>query len=248
MTDRALITGAAKRLGRTVAEGLAADGWDLCLHYNGSRAEAEAVADACRARGVRVVTLQADLADAAAAAGLAARATAALGPLNLLINNASVFEHDTAETMTIESWNLNLDVNLRAPTLLCQAFASQLPEEAKGNIINFLDQRVARPGPSYFSYTISKCALWVATRMLAMALAPRIRVNGIGPGLTLPSGGQSEIEFMEAQARSLLGFGAAPTDIMQAIRYLLAAAPVTGQILYVDAGERFQANPLDAIE
>lgn len=245
--SRVLITGAGQRLGLAMAEALAADGHSLCLHYNGSREACEALAERIRAAGGEAVTLQADLSDPAAAAELPARAAALLGSLDVLVNNASIYEEDRLDDFGPETWERNFAINLRAPTLLCQGFVKQLPAGHSGSIVNMLDTRVAAPrAGDFLSYTLSKCALATLTRMLAVELAPRVRVNGIAPGLTLPSNGQSEAEFAAAQAAAPLGYGAEIADIQRALRYLLAADPVTGQILYVDGGERFLSQPLDS--
>lgn len=244
--SRILITGAGQRLGRAMAEALAAEGHALCLHHNRSAAETEALAAAVRAAGGEAVTLAADLADPEAAAALPARAAAALGPLEVLINNASVYREDRLADFTAASWENNLAVNLRAPALLCQGFMGQLPAGAEGQIVNFLDTRIAAPSAGDFlSYTVSKCGLAALTRMLALELAPRVRVNAVAPGLTLPSNGQTPAEFEAAQAAAPLGRGAAVADILRALRYLLASPAVTGEILHVDGGERFLPRPLD---
>ena len=244
---RVLITGAGQRLGRAVAAALAEDGHDLVLHYNRSAEEAEALAEACRARGPRVATLAADLSDPDAAAALPGRAADALGPVTTLINNASIYERDRLSDFTAAGWERNMAINLRAPALLCQGFLRQLPDGARGCIVNFLDTRVAAPtAGNYLSYTVSKCALAALTRMLAPELAPRIRVNAVAPGLTLPSGGQTQAQFEAAQARAPLGRGAGVEDIVRAVRYLIAAEAVTGETLHVDGGERFHGRPLDA--
>lgn len=244
-----LITGAGQRLGRAMAEDLAAAGHPLCLHYNRSGEETQALAAAIRSGGGQAVAVAADLSQAQAAAALVEAARRALGPLEVLVNNASVYEEDRLLDFTAESWERNLAINLRAPALLTQAFLRQLPPDRQGSIVNLLDTRVAAPlAGDFLSYTVSKCGLEALTRMLAVELAPRVRVNAIAPGLTLPSNGQSEAEFRSAQAAAPLGRGAAVSDILRALHYLLAAAPVTGQILYVDGGERFLARPLDSEE
>lgn len=242
-----LITGAGQRLGLAMAEALAADGHSLCLHYNHSQNACEALAARIRAAGGEAVTLQADLSDPAAAAELPARAAALLGSLEVVVNNASIYEEDRLRDFAPETWERNFAINLRAPTLLCQGFLERLPAGQSGSIVNMLDTRVAAPrAGDFLSYTLSKCALATLTRMLAVELAPQVRVNAIAPGLTLPSNSQSEAEFASAQAAAPLGYGAQVADIQRALRYLLASDPVTGQILYVDGGERFLSQPLDS--
>jgi NAD(P)-dependent dehydrogenase (short-subunit alcohol dehydrogenase family) len=233
----ALVTGAAQRIGRAVALALAADGWAVAAHYHASRGLAEALVAEIVGAGGRAVALAADLADENAVAALVPRAAAALGPLGCLVNNASVFENDTAATADRASWDAHLEVNLRAPFVLMQGFAAQLPEAAAGAIINMLDQRVWNLTPYFVSYTVSKTALWTLTQTMALALAPRIRVNGIGPGPTLPSPRQSAAQF-ERQCASLpLRRGTTPDEIAAAIRFILAASAMTGQMIALDGGQ-----------
>jgi NAD(P)-dependent dehydrogenase (short-subunit alcohol dehydrogenase family) len=237
MPRAALVTGAAKRIGRAIALALAADGWAVAVHYRASRAPADTlVAEIARAGG-QAVALAADLADEAAVAGLVPRAVAALGPLGCLVNNASSFENDTVATATRASWDEHLEVNLRAPFVLMQAFAAQLPEAASGAIINMLDQRVWSLTPYFVSYTVSKAGLWTLTQTMALALAPRIRVNGIGPGPTLPSPRQSDEQFARQCASLPLRRGTSPEEIAAAIRFILAAPAMTGQMIALDGGQ-----------
>ena len=244
---RALITGAGKRLGREMALYLAGRGYDLALHYASSREGAEQTAAEARAKGVKAVTLQADLLDEGAMAGLVPAASQALGGvLTLLINNASIFEHDTIETATEESWNRHIGSNLRAPFVLTQAFARQVPPAAKDGageplaaalVINMIDQRVRKLTPEFMTYTIAKMGLWAFTRTAAQALAPAIRVNAIGPGPTLRGGRQSAEHFARQRAATVLGRGANPTDINAALGYFIDAPSVTGQLLCIDGGQ-----------
>lgn len=231
----ALVTGAGRRIGRTVALELARAGFDVAVHYGRSRAEAEAVVGEIEALGRRAVALQADLTEVVAVDALAGRAAEALGPLGLLVNNASVFEDDRLDTVTGASWSAHLDVNLRAPVLLAQAFARQAPDGA--SIVNILDQRVLRPTPEFFSYSLSKAGLWHATRTMAQALAPRLRVNGVGPGPTLASIHQDAAAFAAEAAGTPLGRVVDPVEIARAVLYLVDAPSVTGQMIAVDAGQ-----------
>lgn len=231
----ALVTGAGRRIGRVVALELARAGFDIAIHHGRSAAEAETLAGEIAALGRRAVTLAADLAELAALTDLVPRATAALGPLTLLVNNASVFEDDRLDTLTPDSWALHLDVNLRAPVLLAQAFARQAPDGAL--IVNVLDQRVLRPDPRFFSYTVAKAGLWHATRTMAQALAPRLRVNGVGPGPTLASIHQDAAAFAAEAAGTPLGRPVDPAEIARAVLYLVDAPSVTGQMIAVDAGQ-----------
>jgi NAD(P)-dependent dehydrogenase (short-subunit alcohol dehydrogenase family) len=233
----ALVTGAAKRLGRAIALGLAAEGWDIAVHCHSSLGEAEATAKQIRAAGCRAAVLQADLGKEAEVETLIPRAREKLGPLTCLVNNASVFEMDKIETVTRESWDRHIETGLRAPLVLSQAFARQLPEGAEGNIVNMLDQRVLKLTPYFLSYTVAKMGLWTLTRTLALALAPRIRVNGIGPGPTLPSERQSADQFNTQSAAVPLGHGATPEQIAAGILFILSAPAMTGQMIALDGGE-----------
>lgn len=242
----ALITGAGQRLGRAMALTLAERDYDLALHCNHSTEATEEVAELCRKAGRVAVVLRADLADESAPAHLMAQARDALGPVDCLINNAALYQEDSLEDFTAAQWQRQLAVNLRAPAQLCQALVHQFPEDSRGCIVNLLDQRVAVPSGTFFTYTLSKCGLSEMTTMLARTLAPRIRVNAIAPGLTLPSNGQSQQEFQQAQRNTLLEYGPTPEDIVRALGYLLDSPAVTGETLFVDGGERYQAHPLDS--
>jgi NAD(P)-dependent dehydrogenase (short-subunit alcohol dehydrogenase family) len=237
MPRAALVTGAAQRIGRAIALALAADGWAVAVHYRASRAAADALVAEIARGGGQAVALAADLADESAVAGLVPRAVAALGPLGCLVNNASSFENDTVATATRASWDEHIEVNLRAPLVLMQGFAAQLPEAASGAIINMLDQRVWSLTPYFVSYTVSKAALWTLTQSMALALAPRIRVNGIGPGPTLPSPRQSEEQFARQCAAVPLRRGTSPEEIAAAVRFILAAPAMTGQMIALDGGQ-----------
>ena len=233
----ALVTGAAKRIGRAIALDLAAAGWDVALHYRSSRAEAEALVAEIAAAGGRAVALGADLERESETEALLPAAAKALGPLALLVNNASVFEMDKVDTATRASWDAHMETNLRAPLVLSQAFARQLPAGAQGNIVNMLDQRVWKLTPYFLSYTVAKMGLWTLTRSLALAYAPRIRVNGVGPGPTLPSPRQTPEQFAQQCAAMPLGRGTTPEEICDAIRFILAAPAMTGQMIALDGGE-----------
>ena len=233
----ALVTGAAKRLGRAIALRLAAEGWDVALHCHSSLAEAEATARDIRALGRRTIVLQADLGKEAEVETLIPLASEKLGPLTCLVNNASVFEMDKIETVTRDSWDRHIETGLRAPLVLSQAFARQLPEDSEGNIVNMLDQRVWKLTPYFLSYTVAKMGLWTLTRTLALALAPRIRVNGIGPGPTLPSERQSADQFNAQSAAVPLGHGATPEEIANGVLFILSAKAMTGQMIALDGGE-----------
>ncbi|MDR5653024.1 SDR family oxidoreductase [Ruixingdingia sedimenti] len=244
---RALVTGAGRRLGRAMALYLAGRGHDVAVHYATSQPEAEAVAGEIRAMGRRAVAIHADLLDEAQVQALVPRAIAALeGPLTVLVNNASIFEHDRMGGLTRQSWDRHMESNLRAPVVLTERFAAQGLAAvqdgggeplATGLVVNMIDQRVLKPTPEFMSYTIAKMGLWAFTRTAAQALAPAIRVNAIGPGPTLQGGRQSASHFARQRAATILGRGANPADITAALGYLLDAPAVTGQLICVDGGQ-----------
>ena len=217
MSGAVLVTGGAKRIGRAIVLALTRAGLNVAIHYGRDAEAAEATAAEVRALGRKAVTLDADLADAVATHSLIGRAAEALGPLTALVNNASVFDDDRLMTITGDSWSRHMDVNLRAPVLLAQTFAGQAP--AGSAIVNILDQRVLKPDPRFFSYGLSKSALWTATRTMAQALAPGIRVNGVGPGPTLASTHQTEADFQAEAAATPLGRPVEPEAIARAVAH-----------------------------
>lgn len=234
----ALVTGAGQRVGSAIAKALAGAGYAVALHHRGSKAGAEAVAAEILAAGGRAACVQADLADWDAVERLVPAASAALGePLDLLVCNASTFEDDTAQDFTAQSWAHHMDVNLRAPCQLAQAFAAQLPEGRDGAIVNLIDHRVWKLTPKFFSYTLSKAALETATKTLAQSLAPRIRVNGVGPGPSIRNARQSEADFAAQVDATLLQRASDPGEIAAAVLYLAQARAVTGQMIAVDSGQ-----------
>lgn len=233
----ALVTGAARRVGRALSLALAQDGYAVALHCHSSRSDADAVAAEITAHGGRAVVLTADLAREAEVVALTERAAQALGPLGVLINNASLFERDEALTVTRESWDAHLETNLRAPFVLAQALAHGLPSDAEGAIVNLLDQRVWNLTPHFVSYTLSKAGLWTLTQTLALAFAPRIRVNAIGPGPTLPSPRQSDAQFARQVAAVPLQRGPSLDEMAAALRFILAARSLTGQMIALDGGQ-----------
>jgi NAD(P)-dependent dehydrogenase (short-subunit alcohol dehydrogenase family) len=242
-----LVTGAAKRIGRSIALDFARQGWSVAVHYRESASEADVTAAEMAAWDVPVTLLAADLGREDEAQALVPRAVEALGPLTCLINSASTFDMDEVHTATRESWDLHMEVNLRAPFVLSQAFAAQLPDGKQGNIVNMLDQRVWNPTPYFMSYTVSKAGLWTLTRTLALALAPRVRVNAIGPGPTLPSKHQSDAQFERQTRRMPLRRGTTPEEICDAVRFVLAAPAMTGQMIALDGGQHLGwAQPVDA--
>jgi len=242
----ALVTGGARRIGRAICLELAAAGFDIAVHHHTSDDEASTLVREIEGRGRRAIALSADLRDVVATHELIERAAEALGTISVLVNNASVFADDRLDTITGDSWSEHLDTNLRAPVLLAQAFARQAPEGSA--IINILDQRVLKPDPRFFSYGLSKAALWHATRTMAQALAPRVRVNGVGPGPTLPSVHQTPEEF-EAEAGAVpLARAGSPQAVASAVRWLVDAELVTGQMIAVDGGQHLAWKTPDIVE
>ena len=252
----ALVTGAGRRLGRAMAIYLAKRGHDIAIHYASSSDEANEVADLVRAEGQRAEIFEADLTQEAEMTQLVPQATEALGQLDVLINNASIFEYDTVSTATRDSWDRHIESNLRAPFVLTQAFAAQAESAttdaageplATGLVVNMIDQRVRKLTPEFMSYTIAKMGLWALTQTAAQALAPAIRVNAIGPGPTLQGGRQSLDHFTRQRAATVLERGANVEDITDALGYFLDAPGVTGQLLCVDGGQHLAWQTPDVL-
>ncbi|UWR23059.1 SDR family oxidoreductase [Sulfitobacter sp. S190] len=253
----ALVTGAGKRLGAAMALYLGQRGYNVAVHYASSSDGAEEVASQVREAGQSAVTLQADLLDDDATTGLLPKAAEALGgPITCLVNNASIFEYDTIDSATQESWDRHIGSNLRAPFLLTQQMAKQelAPLQdgngepvAAGLIVNMLDQRVRKLTPEFMTYTIAKMGLWALTQTSAQALAQFIRVNAIGPGPTLQGGRQSSAHFEKQRASTILGRGANPSDITAALGYFVDAPAVTGQLLCIDGGQHLAWQTPDVI-
>ncbi|MCC7253427.1 SDR family oxidoreductase [Hyphomicrobium sp.] len=232
-----LITGAARRIGRAIALDLARAGWQVCVHYRRSAEEAEELVGEIRALGGVGAAVAADLGSEADIEGLIPLVREALGAPVCLINNASEFLVDTIETVTPGTWDTHLDINLKAPVFLARSLFLNLPEGAQGNVINIIDQRVWKLTPDFFSYTISKAGLWTATRTLAQALAPRVRVNAIGPGPVLKSIHQTDADFAREAESTLLGHGPSPQEIAAAVLFILASPSLTGQMIALDGGQ-----------
>lgn len=232
----ALITGAGKRIGRGIALDLADNGWKIGVHYHNSSQAADEVCSIIKDKGGEAVALQADLYDMTQVRSLVPACQATLGAPCCLINNASLFNPDSLQSVDDDSWDSHLDVNLKAPIFLSQAFVKALPEGQKGNIINLLDQKVWRLTPYFMSYTLSKAALWTATQTLAQALAPQVRVNAIGPGPTLPNIRQTQEEFEAQCLKTPLQVGTSPEEIATAIRFILDSPAMTGQMIALDGG------------
>jgi NAD(P)-dependent dehydrogenase (short-subunit alcohol dehydrogenase family) len=243
----ALITGGAKRLGRAITEALAGAGFGVAIHYNSSAAEAEDLAATLRAGGIgRAIALPADLAVEAEVATLVARAEATLGPIGVLVNNASTFERDEWDDATRASWDRHMEPNLRAPFVLTQSMARALPPQARGVVVNMIDQRVWSLTPHFVSYTVTKAALWTLTQTMALALAPRIRVVGIGPGPAVPSPRQTAADFARQCASVPLGVGTSPDEVADAVMMVLALPSLTGQMLALDGGQHLQWGAVNA--
>jgi NAD(P)-dependent dehydrogenase (short-subunit alcohol dehydrogenase family) len=240
----ALVTGAARRLGRVLALAAAEAGHDVLIHHRDSRADADETADAIRGLGRAAEVVATDLDRTDAPERLF---SASPGPITLLINNASRFEDDRLESLVVDTFDATIATNLRAPILLAQAFAHALPDECEGLIVNILDQRVWRLTPQFFSYTVSKSGLWCATQTMAQALAPRIRVNAIGPGPTLANTYQAPEDFAAEAGGLLLGHPVDPRDIGRALRYLIDAGSVTGQMIAVDGGQHLAWRTPDVL-
>lgn len=254
---RALVTGAGKRLGREMALYLARRGYDVAVHYASSRKEAEAVVKEITAMGRKAVALRADLLIESQVEKLIPMAVQGLGgPLNLLINNASIFEYDSIKTATRKSWDRHMESNLRAPFVLTQAFAAQVADMsmdhagepiARGLVLNMIDQRVHKLTPEFMSYTLAKMGLWALTRTAAQALAPNVRVNAIGPGPTLQGTRQSDGHFAGQRAATILKRGANPADITAALGFFLDSPAVTGQLIAVDGGQHLAWQTPDVL-
>lgn len=237
-TERtALVTGGAKRIGAAIVRDLAAHGFAVAIHCSHSQREADALAQAVEADGGRASVLRADLTDSAEAAALVERAEAALGLPDIVVNNASIFEDDAITDFDMAVWDRHFAVHLKAPALIAQALAARLPGDRDALIVNMIDQRVWRPTPRFFSYTLSKSALWTATRTMAQALGPNIRVNAIGPGPTLPNQRQEQADFDRQTDALILRRGPDLAEFGRTVRYLWEARSVTGQMIALDGGQ-----------
>jgi NAD(P)-dependent dehydrogenase (short-subunit alcohol dehydrogenase family) len=246
-----LVTGGAKRVGRAISLALADAGYAVAIHARRDSDDAEALVRAIEGRGGRAAVVTADLSDAAAIRPLVEQAQDRIGPLTLLVNNASHFDDDRIETLTQDSFRAHMGPNLLAPLLLIQAFAAaaaDLPADADPCVVNILDQRVLRPNPQFLSYTLAKSGLYTATQTLAQALAPRIRVNGVGPGPTLPSVHQDQAAFDAEVAGIPLKRKTELSDITDAVLYLAAARAVTGQMIAVDGGQHLGWKTPDIVD
>ena len=243
-----LITGAARRIGRAIAIELAGAGWDLALHCRDSELDAQSLRGEVRALGARAEVLRADLSRPEACSVLVAEAVARCGALDALVNNASRFAYDTLADFSFGAMDDHLHVNAGAPLLLARALHAHLQERgARGCVVNLLDQKLSNPNPDYLSYTLSKAALAAATPMLALALAPTLRVGSVSPGVTLPSGPMSAAEFARAHRMTPLQRASSPVDLARAVRFLLESPAITGADLLVDGGQHLLAQPRDVM-
>lgn len=243
----AIVTGGARRIGRAIVEDLVRNGWRVAIHCNRSREEAEAFAAAINGDGGAAAVVVGDLADPDGIASILPAAIAALGPVDLLVNNASIFERDEAAALDLAVMERHLRVNLTAPCLLASAFVEALPAGIGGQVINIIDQRVWKPTPQFFSYTMAKSALWAATRTMAQALAPRIRVNAIGPGPTLANVRQAPEDFARQAGAVLLRAGPELAEFGRTIRFLVETPSITGQMIALDGGQHLAWETPDVV-
>ena len=244
MQKNILITGAAKRIGHAIALKLAADGWNIAIHYNQSEQDAVKLAASVRDLGQTAALVKGDLSNAADVKNLFTKSREALGVITALVNNASLFEKDILETVTENSFSQHMNTNLLAPTLLTQAFAAQtdLPTQSNVNIVNIIDQRIHNLRPDFLSYTLSKSALWTLTQTTAMSLAPRIRVNAIGPGPTLQSKRQSKEQFNRQAQQVPLQRGATPDEIANGVLFFTNSSSITGEFIAMDGGQHLPTS------
>ncbi|HTT13887.1 MAG TPA: SDR family oxidoreductase [Burkholderiaceae bacterium] len=243
----ALVTGAARRIGRAIALALARDGWDIAVHYASSRDEALATVASIEALGQRAIAVNRDLAVERGVRSLIGECIEELGMLTCVVNNAAIFEYDTPTRFKSDLLVKHMKLNTAAPVLLAQALHVALPDEQRGVVINLLDQKLANPNPDFLSYTLSKAALSYATTVLAQALAPKVRVVGVAPGITLPSGTQSDEGFAAAHTQTPLGRSSTPEDVGNAVVYLASASAVTGAMLLVDGGQHLVPSTRDVM-
>lgn len=243
----ALVTGAAKRIGREIALALARDGWDVAVHYATSRQQAQATVADIEALGRRAIAVNRDLAIERGVRSMVAECAEELGAPSCIVNNASVFAFDNPARFKTDALVKHIKVNTAAPVLLAVGLHDSLPADGKGVVINVLDQKLANPNPDFLSYTLSKAALQYATTVLAQALAPKLRVVGVAPGITLQSSTQTEIEFAEAHTKTPLGRSSTPQDVARAVVYLARADAVTGTTLFVDGGQHLIPSERDVM-
>ena len=257
MNGSALITGAATRIGKEIALGLAALGNNIVVHYMSSKEQAEQVVREARLYGVQAESIKADLLNDNEVDGLISKASGLVGsPLNILVNNASIFEYDNIETVSIKSWNRHIGSNLKAPLFLMQEFSKQVFEGGvdsngenmpHGNVVNIVDQRVLKKTPEFFTYSLAKMGLWSMTQTAAQALAPKIRVNAIAPGPTLKGHRQEKAQFERQRRSTILKRGSAPVEILEAMKFILKTPSITGQLICIDGGQHLAWKTADIL-
>jgi NAD(P)-dependent dehydrogenase (short-subunit alcohol dehydrogenase family) len=244
----ALVTGGARRIGAAIVRDLAANGYVVAIHASTSGEEATAIRDEIVAAGGRASIVMADLLDPAGRAGLIEAANEAIGPIGVLVNNASIFQRDSVDAFDEGLFDTHFSIHVKAPTVLTQDFAAQLPEAVSGLVVNIIDQRVWSPTPRFYSYTLSKAALYMATKTAAQALAPRIRVNGIGPGPTLPAARQTQADFEKQVSGLIMRRGAGLDEFGRTIRFLHETPSITGQMIALDGGQHLAWQTPDVAE
>ena len=247
MVRTVLVTGGSKRIGREICLRLAREGFAVAVHHRDSEPESLGVVDEISSLGSKAVSVRSDLTEIGSAAELIAQCNAKLGPISFLVNNASIFEYDDIFSVSESSWDSHMDVNARAQTMLIRALAEGIPTGESGSVVNIIDQKIASPNPDYLSYTASRFAMLGMTETLARGLAPKVRVNAVAPGHTLPSPKQTDSGFAKAQTESPLGYGTEPSDVAEAVCFLLNSRALTGQVLFVDCGERFLNRSRDVV-
>jgi len=242
-----LVTGGSKRIGREICIRLSRNGYNVIIHYRNSSKEAEETARVINSDGGNAIVCQADLSEISSAKNLISKAIEEFGYIDAIVNNASVFLHDDISTVSSNSWDKHMQINAKVPLMLIKEMYGSLDEGRQGNVVNILDQKLHNPNPDYLSYTTSKYAMLGLTDTLARSLAPKVRVNAVSPGHTLASDLQTNEGFQRAQSSSPLGYGPDPEDIADAVCYLMGAKSVTGQVIYVDSGERFLSRTRDVV-
>ena len=242
-----LVTGGSKRIGREICFRLSSNGYKVLVHYRNSHEDAEETANMIISNGGSAVICQGDLSDISSVKKLISSAIEEFGSLNAIVNNASLFVHDDISNITPELWDKHMQINAKIPTLLIKEMYENLQKDDTGSVVNILDQKLYNPNPDHLSYTASKYTMLGLTDTLARSLAPKVRVNAVSPGHTLASDSQTNEGFERAQSSSPLGYGPNPGDIADAVCYLMRAQAVTGQVIYVDSGERFLSRSRDVV-
>jgi NAD(P)-dependent dehydrogenase (short-subunit alcohol dehydrogenase family) len=233
----ALVTGGAKRIGRRICLTLAHHGWRVAIHYRQSRAEAQLLVDELRQMSIESVAIAADLSRSEDTGKLVQEVVSHFGQIDAVINNAALFEYDSAASISAQKLEQHIQINLLTPILLAQRLYDSIPDGKMGCVVNLLDQKLFNLNPDFFSYTLSKSALQTATTMMAMALAPKLRIVGIAPGLSLMSGDQTESNFLTAHTKTVLNKSSTPEDIANTVLFALGCQAITGSVIVVDGGQ-----------